>query len=263
MTKNPNLTHEIQVLNRTTREIAEVIFGTFPNIDEAKAYAVSVVNHDYPDPVFVYRVIPLPQEEDVEGPDCEDVSRPLCECGCLTRFSTWDAYVAAEYDTTTRDFIRPQCLKPGHHVVKTGKDYLIVTQLPQAQALTIGDYVNDAGEDPILAQAPGPRLNSTFQDYSLSHGTMVVRDLRNAFEGFIIFLASSDPITFADTINAMDLGLLNYREEDLDAYVFETLWEALDRIAPEGCYFGTHPGDGSDYGFWTADDKYNDVDYGI
>ena len=42
---------------------------------------------------------------------------------------------------------------------------------------------------------------------------------------------------------------LYYTSEDVSWDVDE-LFTSLDEFSPDGCYFGGHPGDGCDYGFW-------------
>lgn len=45
-----------------------------------------------------------------------------------------------------------------------------------------------------------------------------------------------------------------WQDEDI-AYLHEELTDILERYAPEGYYFGAHPGDGSDFGYW-RDESY-------
>lgn len=40
------------------------------------------------------------------------------------------------------------------------------------------------------------------------------------------------------------------KQEEIDVLMYEDIWPIMDAIAPEGCAFGSHPGDGCDFGFW-------------
>ena len=38
-------------------------------------------------------------------------------------------------------------------------------------------------------------------------------------------------------------------------FLLEALFDALDAVAPEGTFFGSHPGNSSDFGFWPAEEE--------
>ena len=47
-----------------------------------------------------------------------------------------------------------------------------------------------------------------------------------------------------------------WQSEEMSYILNEDAWDAMQEIAPEGHYFGAHPGDGCDYGFWAIEEEY-------
>ena len=41
-----------------------------------------------------------------------------------------------------------------------------------------------------------------------------------------------------------------YYESEDRIWDSEALWNIAEELAPEGCFVGSHPGDGADFGFW-------------
>jgi hypothetical protein len=57
---------------------------------------------------------------------------------------------------------------------------------------------------------------------------------------------SVDKLLSGDTLTDEEM-------HEVACYLNDTLFDLLDEIAPEGTYFGSHPGDGCDFGFWEAE----------
>jgi hypothetical protein len=87
---------------------------------------------------------------------------------------------------------------------------------------------------------------------SISHGTLRLEDLVVTFLDFLTMHAPGE----ARQIQGNALPYL-LEGMDRDAALAEVLADccaALEAIAPEGHFFGAHPGDGADFGFWPLDD---------
>ena len=103
-----------------------------------------------------------------------------------------------------------------------------------------------------------PNQYEEAQPGSVSHGTMREKDLIPCFMDLLVRLGHKDDrvreieeATEAHVEWEDDMGTGHeYYETDTSSYDLEWLFDALDEHAPEGYYFGAHPGDGSDYGFW-------------
>lgn len=93
------------------------------------------------------------------------------------------------------------------------------------------------------------------------HGTMRTQDI---IPVLLECLEEVDPAAHAQMLMGSFGPIPAYVEDEgddsdwwtsMDAqYLLEDLFLALDGAAPDGYYFGAHPGDGSDYGFWELED---------
>lgn len=83
---------------------------------------------------------------------------------------------------------------------------------------------------------------------TVSHGTLHPSHLIPTFAAAYATIKG----TSTDQV-LLPLEIQGYTDEE----TIEHLTDALNDAAPEGYYFGTHPGDGSDFGFWhdCADDS--------
>ncbi len=85
---------------------------------------------------------------------------------------------------------------------------------------------------------------------SVSSGTMRPEDLIATFGATLWELDNAHAALPADDWEE--------RPEEWDDVV-EGLFDALDAFAPPYCYFGSHEGDGADYGFWVSWESIDDA----
>jgi hypothetical protein len=91
---------------------------------------------------------------------------------------------------------------------------------------------------------------ATFPLGAVIHATMRPEDLIPAFADMLDTLDKAHGVrTNADLVERAR-ALTDYDGEEAGQMLDEELFSTLDVYSPPMCSFGTHPGDGSDYGFW-------------
>ncbi len=86
---------------------------------------------------------------------------------------------------------------------------------------------------------------------SISTGTLLTEDLIGAFVGL---LDEIQPERAAYLRKEYEDIIEDPNNPDADWFLNEVLFDELNQVAPEGCHFGAHPGDGSDFGFWSFEE---------
>lgn len=112
------------------------------------------------------------------------------------------------------------------------------------------------------------KLSSQFVGYSVSHATLRPYDILTSYHQFIaeyrprMLLGLNLSADGYKLLNEGEASAPEYDTEQVD-YDIEALADILELIAPEGCYFGSHWGNGSDFGFWLLEaddiDEFDDI----
>lgn len=84
---------------------------------------------------------------------------------------------------------------------------------------------------------------------SVSSGTMRYEDLIPAFMS-VLREYSPERAASMEGWEPQPLEDGDYPDAEATSIFVDALFDDLNEIAPEGCYFGASEGDGADYGFW-------------
>lgn len=101
------------------------------------------------------------------------------------------------------------------------------------------------------------RANKTWIGVTVSSGTLRSEDLLSVFVDTIETIYDQNQTSPDEDLQGLldHAAALDTESDDEADDVSDTIDELiaeLDRIAPEGCVFGAHEGDGALFGFWPA-----------
>jgi len=95
-----------------------------------------------------------------------------------------------------------------------------------------------------------------FQLGSISAGTLLIEDIFPAYLDQLDKLSPNSPLS-KEVWAYMETGAL--LEEHENAWgIVEQIDLLLNELCPPFVFFGTHPGDGADFGFWPDMDRLNE-----
>jgi len=89
----------------------------------------------------------------------------------------------------------------------------------------------------------------TIEAGTVSFGTLRTQDLIQNFVDEILLIEPDNALArrMCSTIECVSQDYWDTQEASFD---LEDLFDILDDLAPEDMYFGAHPGDPADFGFW-------------
>jgi hypothetical protein len=94
---------------------------------------------------------------------------------------------------------------------------------------------------------------------SISSGTLRTEDLLSAFADELEYQIKRQPRSYhhKDARKLINEARRTKPDSDIASDVVAELEDALEEFAPPYCYFGSHVGDGADFGYWVSDDVFD------
>ena len=102
------------------------------------------------------------------------------------------------------------------------------------------------------------QLGDNWRNCTVSHGTLQEHDIVSAIEDLIQTEKLYGHVIDSELQDLISQWYKEPSEEHRSDILNESIFNRLNEIAPDRCYFGAHPGDGSDLGFWEFDDDEGD-----
>lgn len=90
--------------------------------------------------------------------------------------------------------------------------------------------------------------NKKLQLGTVSKGTMIAE---NVYDAILSYLKVYRPKLWQKFLNN---HVAPTRDYDIEYLVWEVTFDLMNSIAPTGYYFGAHPSNGCDYGFWKSEE---------
>ena len=105
----------------------------------------------------------------------------------------------------------------------------------------------------IYGEAGQSLISGTHRSQDLIPAFMMV--IRETPEFWDLYFTLPDCIMFIGGEFIMDESDEWFDSEDCSMFLNDELFAVLQMYAPVGHYFGAHPGDGSDFGFWEYEEE--------
>ena len=98
-------------------------------------------------------------------------------------------------------------------------------------------------------------MSDDLKGISLSEATMRPEDLIPCFVSALRIIENDNKGIIESLVQIeQDMEQEDYYEGEGCRHDLDYLFDMLDACAPDGYYFGSHPGNGSDYGFWECEE---------